>query len=129
MDWADRPRNASTRRAQSLRRRANRTEQKLWVALRKLGLNIRRQAPIGPYVADFACHGARLVIEVDGPLHDLFDVNVRDAARTEWLRTQGYAVIRFSAADAYNDPDGVTEKVREAIEERRSQRRRGPSTR
>jgi very-short-patch-repair endonuclease len=122
VDWSSRPRQTSTRRAQSLRRRTNRTEQRLWAALRKHGLNVRRQAPIGPYVADFACHSARLVIEVDGPMHDLFDVNVRDAVRTEWLRTQGYAVIRFSAAEAFNDPEAVAEKIRLEIEQRTTRR-------
>jgi hypothetical protein len=63
-------------------------------------------------------------MEVDGPLHDLFDVNIRDAARTEWLRT----VIRFSAAEAYNDPEAVAEKVRAAIEERTTRRKRGRRT-
>jgi very-short-patch-repair endonuclease len=47
------------------------SEKRLWEALRALNLHIRRQAPIGRYVADFAHHGAKIIIEVDGGRHDL----------------------------------------------------------
>jgi len=73
-------------------------EQKLWRALRRLplgGSHFRRQVPIGPYVADFACLAAKLIVEVDGSGHAM-DANIaRDAERTAWLESQGYTVLRF----------------------------------
>jgi len=66
-------------------------EWKLWAQLRNRqlgGFKFRRQAPIGPYVADFVCFSARLIIEVDGPSHDIrLDY---DARRTEWFHRQGF---------------------------------------
>lgn len=73
-----------------------RTERLLWVQLRALGGNWRRQAPIGRFTLDFANHGRRLVIEVDGGVHRLPDVALRDAERDSWLRAQGYRVLRFT---------------------------------
>ena len=70
-------------------------ESVLWRALRKFGLNFRRQVPIGPYIADFACLSARLVIELDGPLHDLPEKQRHDVARDAWLKSEGYCVLRL----------------------------------
>ena len=67
-------------------------EQILWRELRKLKLPTRRQAPIGPFFADFACHSRKLVIEVDCGIHErIADVAARDQARTEWLESRGGA--------------------------------------
>ena len=55
------------------------------------GLKFRRQVPIGPYVLDFVCLSLRLIVEADGPFHD----PDHDAHRDQWLRTQGFQVIRF----------------------------------
>ena len=110
-------------RARYLHRNMTLPEKKLWEELRKLDLNIRRQAPIGRYVADFACHAASLVIEVDGPMHDLPDEQLRDLGRTEWLRSQGYHVMRVPNEVALTDPQSVAERVRAAILEARSRLR------
>ena len=109
----------SVARARSLRRRMTAGELKLWAEVRKLGLNIRRQAPIGPYVVDFVSHSARLVIEVDGPIHDLEDVSMHDAVRTLWLGDHGYRVMRVSSERAYAEPHAVAEEISEVIDERR----------
>jgi len=90
-------------------------EKKLWAALRKRDLNIRRQAPIGRYVADFISHAAGLVIEIDGPLHDLPDENLRDAERTLWLNSQGYRVIRFRNLAVLDDSNGVADQIEAVI--------------
>jgi very-short-patch-repair endonuclease len=95
-------------------------EKKLWDELRKLDMNIRRQAPIGRYVADFACHAASLVIEVDGPMHDLPDEQLRDLERTAGLRSQGYQVMRVPNEVALTDSYGVAERVQATILEARS---------
>jgi very-short-patch-repair endonuclease len=102
-------------RARYLRREMRRPEQKLWALLRKRGLNIRRQAPMGRYIVDFVSHAARLVIELDGPWHDNPDANLRDAERTLWLNSQGYRVLRFLNKDVLADPTGVADRIEAAI--------------
>ena len=100
--------------------RANQTdaERALWLRLRELrqqGHHFRRQAPIGPYIADFVCHSARLVIEVDGGQHGLDDEAAADARRTLWLEGEGYRVLRFWNPDILGNMDGVMQVVREAL--------------
>ena len=55
------------------------------------GLGFRRQVPMRGYVADFACHAARLIVELDGESHDFESRQRSDLARDAWLRSQGYA--------------------------------------
>jgi len=87
------------------------SERVLWKALRALNLHIRRQAPIGRYVADFVHHGARLVIEVDSGWHDHFEAQLRDAERDAWLASQGYRVMRVRDGEAFGNPHLVAERV------------------
>jgi very-short-patch-repair endonuclease len=86
-------------------------EQRLWTALRALKLNIRRQAPIGPYVADFACHAAKLVIEIDGYYHSLPDRQAADVQRDQWLARQGYRVLRVADAEVHDDLAKVVDRI------------------
>lgn len=102
-------------RARRLRGDLTWTEAKLWERLRKLPIRIRRQAPIGPYVADFACLRARLVIEVDGGVHTRPDVALRDFERDEWLASQGYRVLRIDSARIPADLDAVIAEITHAI--------------
>ena len=90
-------------------------EAKLWPALRRFKLNIRRQTQIGPYVVDFVCHAADLVIEVDGGIHRLPEVAARDAAKTSWLESRGYRVLRFSNDDVIGDPEGIAFTIATAV--------------
>jgi very-short-patch-repair endonuclease len=79
-----------------LRENATDAERKLWHLLRRkqvAGLRFRRQYPLGPYIVDFVCLPARLIIEVDGGQHA--DHVERDTMRTAWLESQGFRVIRF----------------------------------
>ena len=96
------------RRARTLRNNATPAERKLWGALRELrrsyGLHVRRQVPIGLFIADFAIHGLRLVIEIDGWTHD---DQAYDARRDAWFAQAGYRVLRFGNADVMADVDGV----------------------
>ena len=103
----DRFRRASARR---LRAKATPTEILLWKRLRAIeteGTHFRRQVPIGPYVADFACMAARLVIELDGSQHNTEVNRVRDLIRTRWLESQGFRVIRFWNNDLTHNITGV----------------------
>ena len=69
--------------------------------------HFRKQAPIGPYYADFACHHARLVIEVDGETHGTELERQHDARRDAFLRRQGHTVLRFTNIEIAESPDGV----------------------
>ncbi len=84
-------------------------ERNLWSELRQFRrlykVHVRRQVPIGPFVADFAIHEHRLVIEVDGEHHFETEGMARDRRRDEWMASQGYRVLRFNTgelADAFN---------------------------
>lgn len=97
----------AVRRARKLRRDMTLSERKLWREQRKLDLHIRRQAPIGRYIADFAHHEARLVIEVDGPRHSLDEAQLYDVDRDAWLESQGYRVVRVLDGQALTEPESV----------------------
>ncbi len=104
---------ATRQRAQELRRFPTEAEAVLWEALRAHrldGLKFRRQHPIGPFIADFYCHPCRLVIEIDGDLHD----KERDAARTSYLQDQGYRVIRFWNREVLEDLPSVLQRIKAA---------------
>jgi very-short-patch-repair endonuclease len=93
-------------------------EKKLWRHLRHLTIqdsHFRRQATIGPYFADFACHELRLVIEVDGGQHGEASHILRDEKRTQYLEAQGYRVLRFWNNDVLSNIDGVMQVIAEAI--------------
>ena len=98
-------------RARRLRRDATYAERVLWAELRKLKANFRRQAPIGRYVADFVHHASKLVIEIDGPLHETLEARQHDAERTAWLRQAGYRVIRFSDRDVADRLEIVVDRI------------------
>jgi len=79
-----------TDRARKLRQSSGRAEERVWSALRGGridGHKFRRQHPIGPYVVDFACDRSRLIIEIDGGVHQLDEVMARDRKRQQALET------------------------------------------
>ncbi|WP_117191338.1 endonuclease domain-containing protein [Rhizobium terrae] len=59
-------------------------------------MHFRRQVAIGPYIADFVCLGSRLIVEVDGPVHNEIGQRKRDAQRDIYFRNQNFRVLRFS---------------------------------
>jgi len=90
----------------------------LWQHLRALkaeGLHFRRQVPLAGFVADFACHRARLVIELDGGQHNEDDAIASDAARSAELRRHGYIVLRFWNHDVLKDASAVMDQIRLAL--------------
>ena len=100
-------------RAGELRKQASPHEQKLWFALRQAGkengIKFRRQQPIHPYIVDFVCMKAKLVIELDGMSHDTRQVY--DQKRTAYLNQQGYTVVRFSNDEVVQNVTGVAETI------------------
>ena len=79
--------------ARSFRRRPTAVERLLWKVLRDRQLaDLRRQVPLGRYIADFACFRHRLIVEADGPWHDPDEDRIRDA----WLSGLGFKALRFS---------------------------------
>jgi very-short-patch-repair endonuclease len=103
-----------TGRARALRREATPAERKLWRQLNQLELpsgHFRRQAPIGPYFADFAHHGLRLVVELDGAQHGFDECFRRDAKRDAYLADAGYRVLRFWNGEVFRNLDGVVETI------------------
>ena len=90
-------------RARSLRKSANTPEQVAWETLRefrKHGFPVRRQHPVGRFVADFAIVKAKLVIEIDGGIHNLPSIAERDAIRETAINENGWRVLRVDAATA-----------------------------
>ena len=92
--------------ARANRQNLNLPEVMLWQRLRRnqLGVRIRRQVPIGPYIADYVCVTHRLVIELDGWSHDLQDP---DQLREWFIRGRGFEIVRFTNEEVYDYLDGV----------------------
>jgi very-short-patch-repair endonuclease len=76
-------------------------------------VGVEGQAPIGPFIADFVCHRARLVIEVDGRHHA--DRQAAEARRTAWLAGRGFRVLRFGNEAVLTNIDGVIAAIAAAI--------------
>ena len=110
-------RKPSVYRARKLRRRMSPPEALLWTQLRgsKLGFKVRRQHPIGPYVADFFVREAGLVIEIDGSPHDFGDRPFRDEVRDRYLSQHGYRIVRIVASDVMKNLDGTLQFIAERV--------------
>ena len=96
--------------ARELRRDSTPAERLLWSHLsnRQLGgLKFRRQTTVGPYVVDFLCVDAGLVVEADGGQHD----TAIDASRTAFLTARGLRVLRFWNNDIIDNVEGVLETI------------------
>jgi very-short-patch-repair endonuclease len=92
-------------------------ERQLWWHLRyrlkMAGTHFRRQVRIGRYIADFANHKLKLIVEVDGGQHGMR--TAADEERTRVLERHGYRVLRFWNNDVLGNVDGVLEEIRRAI--------------
>jgi very-short-patch-repair endonuclease len=92
-------------------------ERKLWSLLRasQLGVKIRRQVPLGRYIADFLCEEKKLIIEVDGSQH--FEPKGRrsDEIRDDYLRKLGYRTIRVDNLDVLKFPDEVLMQIESSL--------------
>jgi very-short-patch-repair endonuclease len=112
-DFRPRP----TALAQSLRNHATDAERHFWrhLSRRQLrGYKFSRQMPIGPFVCDFLCRDAQLVVEIDGGQHDR---NAdRDASHTHYLEAEGFRVIRFWNNDVLENVEGVLTSILGALQ-------------
>jgi very-short-patch-repair endonuclease len=96
--------------ARDLRLNTTEAENILWNAIRNKRLNgtkFRRQHPIGRYIADFYCHEARLIIEVDGEIHNTIDSQEYDKNRSQVLEELDIKVIRFTNFEILNNLDEI----------------------
>ncbi|MEM6256144.1 MAG: DUF559 domain-containing protein [Cyanobacteria bacterium P01_D01_bin.156] len=108
--------NILLQRARKLRQRQTPAEQILWECLRArrlVGYKFRRQHNIGRFIADFYCHEARLVVEVDGQIHDY--QREKDAARDAWMRSVGLRVLRVRNWQVEEDLEGVLVMILERL--------------
>ena len=102
--------------ARHLRREMTNAERHLWFFLRNralMGHKFRRQLPIGPYIVDFACIQARLIVELDGGQH--VSAGVADTTRTAHLQSRGYRVLRFWNNDVLTRTDAVMMAIHAAL--------------
>ena len=93
-------------RARALRKGQTVTEMLLWRELkdRRLeNLKFRRQVPIGPFIVDFYCAEKKLIVELDGFVHKERVVQIKDYRREQYLRENGYRVLRFTNDEANHD--------------------------
>ena len=100
----------STTLARKLRKRMSPAEARMWNLLRAAPFcdwHFRRQVPLAGYFADFASHGAKLVIEIDGDTHGTAAALRHDAVRDAALRREGYRIVRFTNRDVMNNLEGV----------------------
>jgi len=98
-----------------LRQYAGRAEERVWAILRGGridGHKLRRQHPVGPYFADFACDPLRLIIEIDGAVHRLEEVAARDLERQQALEEIGWTVLRITNDQVYEAPEALVEAVK-----------------
>ncbi len=109
------PPDGATKRARNLRSNMTDAERKIWTLLRTAfpDWRFRRQVPIRQYIADFASHRARLVIEIDGGQHN----EKIDAPRTAIIENDGYRVVRLWNHDVFTNIDGVATLLTKALNE------------
>ena len=98
-------------RAREMRKEMPVAEALLWSRLRgdQLGIRFRRQFRVGSYIADFFCHAAQVVIEVDGDSHD--ERKEYDEKRTHWMTGRGLTVIRYTNHEVLKNLDNVVRSI------------------
>jgi very-short-patch-repair endonuclease len=105
-------------RARELRKNMTDAERLLWSKIRRhqlLGVPFSRQKIIGPYIVDFFCPRAKLVIEVDGSQHYSGEVKKKDKIRDDYLESQGLTVLRFNDNEVLTNIEGVVDRILENL--------------
>jgi 5-methyltetrahydrofolate--homocysteine methyltransferase len=105
-------------KAKEMRNRPTEAEKMLWNVLSDKGIDnykFRRQHIIGEYIVDFVCLEKRLVIEVDGSIHNQPEQIEHDKQRTEWLESKGFRIVRYSNQQIVNDILNSAESIRKEL--------------
>src|SRR5687768_12992541 len=99
-------------KAKELRNNVTHAEMVLWGYLktRPLGYKFRRQHPLGIYIADFFCYKLKLIIEIDGSVHEKEEVKKNDERRQKIIEAEGIRVVRFANDEVMKQPEVVIEK-------------------
>ena len=103
--------------AKALRKRLTPAEQTFWLRLKERFAEhkFRRQHPISIYIADFYCHKLKLVIEIDGPIHDSPEAQLNDERRQKDLENLNLIVVRFTNEQIKNDVENVIDSISSVI--------------
>lgn len=106
------------KKAEELRNRLTPAEELLWNYLRnnEWKYKFRRQHPLFMYVADFYCHRLKLIIEIDGSIHDLEEVKQNDEIRQKNIETLGIKVIRFTNNEIFQHLEIVLQKIHQTLQ-------------
>lgn len=110
--------NSQIEKSRQLRKNMTSQERKLWNIIRErrfFGYRFRRQFPISSYIVDFVCREKRIIIEIDGGQHNEIQNIEYDNKRTEFLKSEGFQVIRFWNNDVDNNMDGIYERLKEVF--------------
>jgi very-short-patch-repair endonuclease len=108
------------KKAKELRRYETEAEKRLWAKLcrnQMSGLKFRRQHPINRFIVDFYCAKIKLVIEVDGSIHEIPENKVYDIGRSQILNDFGITVLRFSNNHIINDIENVLKTIEENVKQ------------
>ena len=100
-------------RAKELRNQVTHGEMVLWDYLRnnQIGYRFRRQHPIGNFIVDFYCHQLKLVIEIDGSIHNEKDIQESDKVRQKILEADGLTILRFTNDEVLRNIGDVIQKI------------------
>ena len=108
----------SKERSKELRKGMTPSERHLWYDfLHNHQPRFQRQRPIGPYIVDFICYDAALVIELDGEVHGGEDGQQHDQARETYLKRHGFRTVRFRSRDVYENFDGICAEIELALKD------------
>ena len=106
-------------RAKTLRHHMTSAEDRFWLYVRNrrmLGLKFRRQHPLGNFIADFYCHELKLVVEIDGSVHNLKHIQEYDVYREQKIKELGLSVLRFTNDDVFINGDFIEREIRKFAE-------------
>lgn len=113
-------RKAYRENATNMRAKGTKAEVWLWkFVLRNKqmrGYTFNRQRPVMHYIADFMCKELKLIIEVDGPIHNIEEIQTQDFIKTNELVTKGYTVLRFTNDDVLNNLEMVKTAIERVVE-------------
>ena len=112
------PRSLLRRFARQQRAQAVQAEALVWTAVRNRrrdGAKFQRQVPMGNYILDFVCFEHQLIVEIDGPSHDVLEQRAADRARDIWLRDQGFRVLRLPNEFVIASTELAVARIRDAM--------------